>query len=123
MAYIRTCVQNLGEIRRPVRNNCPSSLIIDRYHLDPLVHLLDEIFDGSHHLCRRVRLLCAETRYQDVNVVEGENVVVNVRPTNLVDVIPSISNVDTWRGIVVSELNYFTHRMRTVLYCNVIMGG
>ena len=29
MAYIRTCVQNLGEIRRPVRNNCPSSLIID----------------------------------------------------------------------------------------------
>ena len=31
MAYIRTCVQNLGEIRRPVRNNCPSSLIIDRY--------------------------------------------------------------------------------------------
>ena len=24
MAYIRTCVQNLGEIRRPVRNNCPS---------------------------------------------------------------------------------------------------
>ena len=32
MAYIRTCVQNLGEIRRPVRNNCPSSLIIDMYH-------------------------------------------------------------------------------------------
>ena len=31
MAYIRTCVQNLGEIRRPVRNNCPSSLIIDDY--------------------------------------------------------------------------------------------
>ena len=29
MAYIRTCVQNLGEIRRPVRNNCPSSLIVD----------------------------------------------------------------------------------------------
>ena len=29
MAYIRTCVHNLGEIRRPVRNNCPSSLIID----------------------------------------------------------------------------------------------
>ena len=29
MAYIRTCVQHLGEIRRPVRNNCPSSLIID----------------------------------------------------------------------------------------------
>ena len=29
MAYIRTCVQILGEIRRPVRNNCPSSLIID----------------------------------------------------------------------------------------------
>ena len=29
MAYIRTCVQNLGEIRRPVRNNCPSSLIIN----------------------------------------------------------------------------------------------
>ena len=29
MAYIRTCVQHLGEIRRPVRNNCPSSLLID----------------------------------------------------------------------------------------------
>ena len=29
MAYIRTCVQIVGEIRRPVRNNCPSSLIID----------------------------------------------------------------------------------------------
>ena len=29
MAYIRTCVHNLGEIRRPVRNNCPSSLIVD----------------------------------------------------------------------------------------------
>ena len=29
MAYIRTCMQNLGEIRLPVRNNCPSSLIID----------------------------------------------------------------------------------------------
>ena len=87
-----------------------------------LVHLLDEIFDGSHHLCRRVRFLCAETRYQDVDVVEGENVVVNVRPTNLVDVIPTVSNVDTWRGIDISELNYFTHRMRTVLYCNVIMG-
>ena len=31
MAYIRTCVQNLEEIRRPARNNCPSSLIIDIY--------------------------------------------------------------------------------------------
>ena len=29
MASIRTCVQHLGEIRRPVQNNCPSSLIID----------------------------------------------------------------------------------------------
>ena len=29
MAYIRTCMQNLGEIRRPVRNNCPSSLILN----------------------------------------------------------------------------------------------
>ena len=29
MAYIRTCVRNFGVVRRPVRNNCPSSLIID----------------------------------------------------------------------------------------------
>ena len=29
MAYIRTCVRNVGVVRRPVRNNCPSSLIID----------------------------------------------------------------------------------------------
>ena len=28
MAYIRTCVQNLGAIRRPVRKTCLSSLII-----------------------------------------------------------------------------------------------
>ena len=28
MAYIRTCVQNLGEIRRPVRKTWLSSLII-----------------------------------------------------------------------------------------------
>ena len=30
MAYIRTCVQNLGEIRRPVRKTWLSSLIIDK---------------------------------------------------------------------------------------------
>ena len=29
MAYIRTCVQNVGAIRRPVRKTCLSSLIID----------------------------------------------------------------------------------------------
>ena len=29
MAYIRTCVQNLGAIRRPVRKTCLLSLIID----------------------------------------------------------------------------------------------
>ena len=29
MAYIRTCVQNLGANRRPVRKTCLSSLIID----------------------------------------------------------------------------------------------
>ena len=28
MAYIRTCVQHLGAIRRPVRKTCLSSLII-----------------------------------------------------------------------------------------------
>ena len=39
MAYMRTCVQNLGEIRRPVRNNCPSSLIIDT---------LKEVIDFYH---------------------------------------------------------------------------
>ena len=31
MAYIRTCVQNLGAIRRPVRNTCLLNLIIDMY--------------------------------------------------------------------------------------------
>ena len=29
MAYIRTCVQNVGAIRRPVRKTCLLSLIID----------------------------------------------------------------------------------------------
>ena len=29
IAYIRTRVQNLGAIRRPLRNNCLSSLIVD----------------------------------------------------------------------------------------------
>ena len=33
MAYIRTCVQNLGAIRRPVRKTCHSSLIIYRPHI------------------------------------------------------------------------------------------
>ena len=31
MAYICTCVQNLGAIRRPVRKTCLSSLIIDAF--------------------------------------------------------------------------------------------
>ena len=43
MAYIRTCVQNLGEIRRPVRNNCPSSLIIDICN----IYILDNFFNAN----------------------------------------------------------------------------
>ena len=46
MAYIRTCVQNLGEIRRPVRNNCPSSLIIDVY--TPRCHAYHHIVLGMY---------------------------------------------------------------------------
>ena len=44
MAYIRTRVHNLGEIRRPVRNNCPSSLIIDGYLCTFLEFILHVFF-------------------------------------------------------------------------------
>ena len=57
MAYIRTCVQNLGEIRRPVRNNCPSSLIIDQHvhnvHVNAAAH---NTITRPHSSCTASRL-------------------------------------------------------------------
>ena len=58
MAYIRTCVQNLGEIRRPVQNNCPSSLIIDLLLMMSqttfilALSLTDELAAGHYLPCR-----------------------------------------------------------------------
>ena len=48
MAYIRTCVQNLGEIRRPVRNNCPSSLIIDNNDVTYYVITCNSAFEYNN---------------------------------------------------------------------------
>ena len=50
MAYIRTCVQNLGEIRRPVRNNCPSSLIIDYRIFDDMRHPVPRVRQPTPHM-------------------------------------------------------------------------
>ena len=62
MAYIRTCVQKLGAIRRPVRKTCLSSLIIDS---------MDQIKDSYNYMSMFIISESIQTGTIDMGLAAG----------------------------------------------------
>ena len=59
--------------------------------------LPDKFLNGLHHFRRDLVLFAAQTAHQKVKVIEGQDVIVDVRSTSLEHFVPPIPDIHTWK--------------------------